>query len=175
MPENIRLPAFGQWVTAYFDHGDLSTHDLDQLSWVLSSQSHVPTVYNIPVQQWNTMVRLGDDAATDLPFLGTFQNQLSRTYQKAFFDTSIAGIFPNMKRSYLVGDKTAAFAFAGLWAVQNDVKTLGGVIPINFKMLEGTNHFVRTVTFLAPFTSDVCTQAHWDVPEKALATFAELF
>ncbi|KAF9022454.1 hypothetical protein BDZ89DRAFT_956554 [Hymenopellis radicata] len=157
MPANMRLPAFGQWVTAYFNHQDIVQRDLDKLSWILSSPSLVPTLYNIPIDELDDMMRLGDDAATDLPFLIAFQNQLLTSYRKAFFDADIAKAFPHMKRSFLVGSKTAAFGFAGMWAVQNDAKVNGGSVPITYKVIEGTNHF-----------------AHWDVPEFALDTFIEL-
>lgn len=171
MPETMRLAAFSQWVTAYFDHGDLSTRDPSQLACIVPSQTHVPTVYNIPPEQWNDIVRQGEDTATDLAILGTFQGQLLRTYRKAFFDE---GIFPGVRRSVLVGDKSGTFAFFGLWALLDDGEKLGGNVGIEFKMMEGTNHFVCTV-FLGPLISDVWIQAHWDYPEKVIEVFGELF
>ncbi|KAF8873509.1 hypothetical protein CPB85DRAFT_1236931 [Mucidula mucida] len=157
MPDDIRLPAFGQWVTAYFDHEDIVQRNLDKLSWILTSPSHVPTLYNIPINDLDGMMQLGDDAATDLPFLVAFQNQLLTSGRKALFDVDIAKTFPRMKRSFLVGSKTAAFGFAGLWAVQDEETANGGSVPINYTLIDGTNHF-----------------AHWDVPEFALNAFIEL-
>ncbi len=46
VPENLRLPAFGQWCTSYFDHADIVGRDLDKLSWVLASPSRTPTFFN---------------------------------------------------------------------------------------------------------------------------------
>ncbi|KAF8917706.1 hypothetical protein CPB85DRAFT_1431233 [Mucidula mucida] len=86
MPENIRLPSFGQWVTSYFDHEDITQRDLDKLSWILSSPTHIPTLYRIPTDELNAMMRLGDDAGTDLPFLAAFQNQLLISCRKALFN-----------------------------------------------------------------------------------------
>lgn len=134
----MRLAAFSQWVTAYFDHGDLSTRDPSQLACIVPSQTRVPTVYNIPPQQWNDIVRQGEDAATDLAILGTFQGQLLRTYRKAFFDSD-GGIFPGVRRSVVVGERSGAFAFFGMWALLDDVKGDGG---IEVRMVEGINHFV---------------------------------
>ncbi|KAK0460259.1 uncharacterized protein EV420DRAFT_1332722 [Desarmillaria tabescens] len=112
VPENLRLPAFGQWCTSYFDHADIVGRDLDKLSWVLASPHRVPTFFNdLPL----SIQRYGEDAATDLPFLIFFSKQILGAYRKAFFD---AEVFPGMKRAFVFGDKTGAFGIAGLWAVQ---------------------------------------------------------
>ncbi len=173
MPENIRLPSFGQWVTSYFDHEDITQRDLDKLSWILSSPTHMPTLYRIPTDELNAMMRLGDDAGTDLPFLAAFQNQLLISCRKALFNVDVVKVFPHMKRSFLVGDKTAAFGFAGIWALQDDEKINGGTIPVVYKVIKGTNHFVSTLLFRF-VTLSPQQQAHWDVPEFALDAFIEL-
>ncbi|PBK63889.1 hypothetical protein ARMSODRAFT_893703 [Armillaria solidipes] len=160
MPENIRLPAFGQWCTGYFDHGDItlsSAHDHDSLSWILSSPERVPTFYNIPVDQLNTIATYGNDASTDLPFLFFFSNQLKAVYSKAFNDKDITAKFPHMKRSFLCGDKTGAFGVAGLWAVQDDQKENGTDSSVKYKLIPGANHFLV-----------------WDDPEKAFEAFMDL-
>jgi pimeloyl-ACP methyl ester carboxylesterase len=160
MPENLRLPAFGQWCTGYFDHGDItlsSAHDHDGLSWILSSPERVPTFYNIPVDQLNTITTYGNDASTDLPFLFFFSNQLNAVYSKAFNDKDITAKFPHMKKSFLCGDKTGAFGVAGLWAVQDDQKENGTDPSVKFKLIPGANHFLI-----------------WDDPEKAFEAFMDL-
>ncbi|KAK0471021.1 hypothetical protein IW261DRAFT_1514100 [Armillaria novae-zelandiae] len=160
MPKNLRLPAFGQWSTGYFDHGDItlsSAHNLDSLSWVLSSPERVPTFYNIPVDQLKTITTYGNDALTDVPFLHFFSYQLQAVYSKVFNDTNIAAKFPHMKKSCLCGDKTGAFAVAGLWAVQDDQKENGTDANVSFKLIHGANRFLI-----------------WDDPEKAFHAFMDL-
>ncbi|SJL17092.1 uncharacterized protein ARMOST_20634 [Armillaria ostoyae] len=150
VPENLRLPAFGQWCTSYFDHADIVGRDLDKLSWVLASPNHAPTFFNgMPV----SIQRYGEDAATDLPFLFFFSKQILAAYRKAFFD---AGVFPSMKRAFVCGDKTCAFGIADLWAVQDDEKVLrtADARAVKYRIIPGANHFV-----------------HWDDPEKALDVF----
>ncbi|KAK0201370.1 Alpha/Beta hydrolase protein [Desarmillaria ectypa] len=152
VPEDLRIAAFGQWCTSYFDHVDLSERNLDKLSWVLASPSRVPSFYNgMPA----AIQRYGDDAAMDLPFLVVCSKQILPAYRKAFFDPEV---FPDMKRSILCGDKTCAFALAALWAVQDDEKEhiAAGVKALEYRILPGANHFV-----------------HWDDPEKALDAFIE--
>lgn len=153
VPENLRLAAFVQWCTSYFDHTDIVGRDLDKLSWVLASPSRAPTFFNgVPLE----IQRYGEDAATDLPFLFFFSKQILGAYRKAFLDSEV---FPNMRRSFVCGDKTCAFGIAGLWAVQDDSKKLRGAGAKEFhhKIIKGANHFV-----------------HWDDPEKALDAFLDM-
>ncbi|KAK0484416.1 hypothetical protein IW261DRAFT_1456391, partial [Armillaria novae-zelandiae] len=160
IPENLRLPAFGQWSTGYFDHGHItlsSAHNLDSLSWVLSSPERVPSFYNIPAHELKTIATYGNDASTDLPFLYFFSNQLKATYNKVFNDTNIAEKFPHMKKSFLCGEKTSAFAVAGWWAAQDDQKDNGTDTGVKFKLIHGANRFLI-----------------WDDPEKAFHAFMDL-
>lgn len=60
------------------------------------------------------MVRYGADAISDLPFLFHFANQLKATYRKAIYDSETLKGFPEMKLTFLAGDKTCAFGIAGL-------------------------------------------------------------
>ncbi|PBK96045.1 hypothetical protein ARMGADRAFT_925187 [Armillaria gallica] len=150
VPENLRLPAFGQWCTSYFDHADIFGRDLDKLSWVLASPNRTPTFFNdLPL----SIQRYGEDGATDLPFLFFFSKQILAAYRKALFDP---GVFPSMERSFVCGDKTCAFGIAGLWAVQDDEKALrtANAKAVKYRVIPGANHFV-----------------HWDDPEKALIAF----
>ncbi|KAJ7021455.1 hypothetical protein C8F04DRAFT_1273673 [Mycena alexandri] len=140
IPASLQLGAFSQWVTAYFDHASTTNKDLDSLSWVITSPSRVPTLYEIPAAQLTAMIQLGPAASTDLPFLFFFGNQLLSTYRKAFYDSSTATLFPNMKRAVLCGNKTAAFGIAGLWAVEADQATSSPQTEVTYEMMSGTNH-----------------------------------
>jgi len=157
IPADLRLAAFGQWVTAYFDHPNITSRDLDSLSWVLTSTNRTPTIYGIPADQLKAMLRLGDDAATDRPVLFFFANQLLAAYRKAFYDAETSALFPHMKRSVLCGTNTAAFGLAGLWAVENDQAVNGPTTEVTYKMINGANHF-----------------GHWDDPEETLNAIIDL-
>ncbi len=138
VPENLRLPVFGQWCTSYFDHADI-VGDLDKLSWVLASPNRTPTFFNgLPL----SIQRYGEDAATDLPFLFLFSKQILAAYRKAFFDP---GVLPNMKRTLVCGDKTCAFGIVGLWAVQGDEQELWTVDAkaVKYRIIQEAHHLVR--------------------------------
>ncbi|ESK92030.1 hypothetical protein Moror_10314 [Moniliophthora roreri MCA 2997] len=158
IPRESRLLAFAQWATSFFDHGDLSTRNLDQLSWVVASPNHIPTFFTFGADVLKTVATFDDlVAGVDVPYTHHFSNQLSTVYRKAFFSREIADIFPHLKRSILCGDKTGAFGIAGLWAVQDDETVFGGWTRIEYKLAEGINHFI-----------------HWVDPEKALRLFMDL-
>ncbi|KAJ7764874.1 Alpha/Beta hydrolase protein [Mycena metata] len=140
IPASLRLEAFSQWVTAYFDHASTTDKALDSLSWVVTSPSRVPTLYGIPAVQLTAMIQLGAAASTDRPFLFFFHDQLLSAYRKAFYDASTAALFPNMKRAVLCGDKTAAFGIAGMWAVEVDHATTSPQAKVTYEMMSGTNH-----------------------------------
>ncbi len=79
VPEYLRLTAFGQWCTFYFDHVDIVGRDLNTLSWVLASPNRTPTISNsLPV----SIQCYGEDAAMDLPFL-FFLKQILAAFRKA--------------------------------------------------------------------------------------------
>ncbi|KAJ8076358.1 hypothetical protein PM082_000779 [Marasmius tenuissimus] len=158
MPAASRLRAFSQWATSYFDHGDLSSRDLNQLEWVVASPSSVPTFFTFGNETLDTITTFDDaTAGVDVPYTYYFQDQLSLCYRKAFFGKEIAAIFPRMRRSCLCGERTGALGIAGLWAIQDDEKTFGGWTDITYKLVPGINHFV-----------------HWADPEKALQILLEL-
>ncbi|KAL0581927.1 hypothetical protein V5O48_000157 [Marasmius crinis-equi] len=158
IPAASRLRAFSQWATSYFDHGDLSSRDPEQLEWVVASPSSVPTFYTFGTETLNTITTFDDaTAGVDVPYTYYFQNQLSSCYRKAFFGKEIAAIFPHIRRSCLCGEKTGALGIAGFWAIQDDEKTFGGWTDVNYKLVPGINHFV-----------------HWADPEKALQILMEL-
>ncbi|KAK0460260.1 uncharacterized protein EV420DRAFT_1641603 [Desarmillaria tabescens] len=134
VPESLRPPAFGQWYTSFFDHADI----LDKLSWILASPYRVPTFFNdLPL----SIQHYGEDAAGG-PAIFDLLEANSGAYRKAFFD---AEVFPSMKRSFVCGDKTGAFAIAALWAVQDDEKELrsANAKPVKYKIISGANHFVH--------------------------------
>ncbi|THH21276.1 hypothetical protein EW146_g257 [Bondarzewia mesenterica] len=155
IPAELRLKVFAQWVSSYFDHGDLSKRDLDLLSYILPSTSHPPTIFNMSAAEIKDTVTDGEAASVDLPFLFYLQPQHKVNYRKAFFDPATAKLFPKMKISFLAGDQSPAWGLAGLWAVQDEAKELGNG-RIHFKLIPGVNHFV-----------------HWDYPEKTVDIYVE--
>ncbi|KIL65767.1 hypothetical protein M378DRAFT_161777 [Amanita muscaria Koide BX008] len=155
LPSDIRGHAFAQWVTAYFDHGDLSTRDPDVLSYILPSTSRPGTIYNMTKPEQEEVIRLGYDSAWEISYFTRFDEQRLAVYYKAVFDDTTAQLFPGIKISHLAGGKGPSFAIAGFWDMQKDAEERGKT-SIVFKLVPGMNHFV-----------------HWDDPEAAIDIFLE--
>ncbi|KAG5351270.1 hypothetical protein C0989_007164 [Termitomyces sp. Mn162] len=153
VPEGLRLGAFGQWVTGYFDHGDLAKRDLSSLSWVLPSSSPIPTFFQIPAEKFAEAARYGSDGFSDLPYMVHFMAQFKAAYRKVINDPETLNIFPSLKPVLLVGEKSGAFAIAGMWAAEDDQKVVGGS-QLKINLVTNINHFW-----------------HWDDPEAALEGF----
>ncbi|KAG6873149.1 hypothetical protein C0995_002302 [Termitomyces sp. Mi166 len=154
IPQDLRLSAFGQWATGYFDHGDIAKRDLDALQWVLPSSNHVPTLFKIPPADRAEMECYGGDAFSDMPYMFHFSGQFKASYRKAINDPETLKIFPALRCVILAGEKSGAFAVAGMWAVEDDQKEAGGSTHLAVNLVPGINHFW-----------------HWEDPEKALDYF----
>ncbi|KAG6878161.1 hypothetical protein C0992_008538 [Termitomyces sp. T32_za158] len=126
VPEGLRLAAFGQWVTGYYDHGDLAKRDLSTLSWVIPSASRIPTFFNIPAEKLAQVSRYGNDGFSDLPYMIHFMPQFQAVYRKVVNDPETLNVLPLLKPVLLVGEKSGAFAIAGMWAVEDDQKESSG-------------------------------------------------
>ncbi|KAJ8086079.1 hypothetical protein PM082_004898 [Marasmius tenuissimus] len=160
--ENRRLPLFAQWSTGYFTHNGVpfslkTPHNPDLLEWVLHTPTVVPTVYNIPLDKFNKIATFGADAQTDLPILFFFAKDLKNGYDNTFKDAETAKIFPRMKRGVMQGTLGPAFGAAGLWAIQDDLAASGSSVRVDYKLVDGGNHFYI-----------------WDNPDKTLATVISL-
>jgi len=155
IPPEDRLPAFGQWVTGYFDHKSVESRDLNDLTYVLVSTNRSGTIYNMSQAQIDETIFNGAEAAIEGPYMFTFQTQLQDVFKKALFDPSVRKLLPHLKVAAIAGTRTASFGIAGFWAVEKEAKSSD--LPITFKMVDGINHFV-----------------HWDEPERAIDVLLEL-
>jgi hypothetical protein len=140
MPENLRLPMFGQWVSSYFDNGDYSKRDLNTLAYVLPSTDKVPAIFSPGLSHTATY---GQEAGLDLPLLFFFAVQLKATFRKAFGGPETISLFPNLKTTFICADRSPSFGLAGLWAAQDDLKEGNLGNDVKFKVVKGANHFVR--------------------------------
>ncbi|THH21249.1 hypothetical protein EW146_g258 [Bondarzewia mesenterica] len=152
IPSDVRVPAFAQWVTAYFQHGNLSTRDPNVLSYVLPATFRTPSIFNMSQSQFQSIVDTGVNPVIDSQLIA-LAPQLLESYEGANYNTTIRSLLPKMKNWFVTGDVSAAFGPYALWLVQNDNDAAGGGL-VNFKVIHGVNHFM-----------------HWDNPETALQVY----
>ncbi|KDR73326.1 hypothetical protein GALMADRAFT_142438 [Galerina marginata CBS 339.88] len=150
IPADKRLPFFVQWLTSYFDHGDLSKRDLDSLEYVVPSTSKPGSIYSMSKADQEEIICVGQETAIEGAYMVGFGTQFNANYRKALFNPATRALFPHMKITYLVGDKSGSYAIASLWVLEDDSEK-AGKNSINFKVAPGCNHFVQ-----------------WDDPEQAV-------
>ncbi|KAI0316475.1 Alpha/Beta hydrolase protein [Amylostereum chailletii] len=153
IPADIQGPAFGQWVTAYFDHGNLSTRDPNVLQYILPSFTRMPSIWNDSARI-DTTLETGTNAFIDLEMLNATP-QLHADYVGSVFNDTVSAILPNLKRWFIYGTRTASFGIYAGWVVQDNNTELGG--NVQFKVIPGVNHFI-----------------HWDEPEETLDVYHDI-
>ncbi|KAG6886860.1 hypothetical protein C0992_001969 [Termitomyces sp. T32_za158] len=168
VPEGLRLAAFGQWATGYFDHGDLAKRDLSSLSWVLPSASRIPTFFNIPAEKFAEVSRYGNDGFSDLLYMIHFMPQFKAVYRKVLNDPEMLNVFPSLKLALLVGEKSGAFAIAGMWAIEDDLKQSNGS-KLKINLVSGINHFVRKNSRNLPIRELIMCSSGIGMTQKALS------
>ncbi|KAH9931957.1 Alpha/Beta hydrolase protein [Fomitopsis serialis] len=127
IPEQQREQLGLQWLTAYFDHGDLSTRD---------KSPRAPTIYNMSAEERTAMI----EPVKELPImLGMFPSALS-AFRKACFDSDVRSLLPEMKVWHLGCDAAPSFGIAAYFDILADHEANGGGL-INFRMIPGGNHF----------------------------------
>ncbi|KAJ7250043.1 Alpha/Beta hydrolase protein [Mycena haematopus] len=137
-----RGPAFGKWVTSYFIHGDLSTHDADQLNYRNADPSRKATFEDMPVGELLKIVdfSVGNKCDTFL-VQPPFASSISRLTNKALFDPAIRAAWEGIQVSYMYGQATSWNIYFAVWDVERRVEAARGNAPITFRSIEGANHF----------------------------------
>lgn len=141
IPAHTRFPMFAQWVTSYFEHGDLSKRDPNVISYVLPSIIRVPSIFTMSKSQYDSIVDSSNNPVLDAYFVG-MNTSLEANFRKATFDKNVRKLLPNMKTWFFTGDLAASFGVHALLVLQDENDNAGGG-HINFKVAPGINHFVR--------------------------------
>ncbi|EAU83888.2 hypothetical protein CC1G_11982 [Coprinopsis cinerea okayama7 len=123
-PKDI-IPFTMQWLTGYFDHGDVSPRDPSALSHVVPSTQFVPTIYSMH-SQISGIAFPAPVAGSDGLLMANLGSQLHANYAKACFSSQIRQLFPHMKVYLITGDMTGAFGVVACWQIQDDDAERGG-------------------------------------------------
>ncbi|KAF7331012.1 AB hydrolase-1 domain-containing protein [Mycena venus] len=165
-----RGPAFGKWLESYFIHGNLSSRDPDQLNYRTHDPSRKRSFEDLPFGELLKISHftVGDNCDTVL-MQPPFASAISAIVNRALFSGEIRAAWPHTQVSYIYGEaNTWDIPFAA-WNIEERVREARGKAPINFRPIDGANHFVR----LFPPSSSmpiliVIFQLFWDDPKKAL-------
>ncbi|EJC99595.1 uncharacterized protein FOMMEDRAFT_160017 [Fomitiporia mediterranea MF3/22] len=154
IPESERTPFHMSWITSYFDHGDLSSHDIDAISYAAPSMHHAPSIYNMSTEDTEELF-VADVVGPETNAMIATYAQNNVVYRKACYEPAIQELLPMMNTSVLVGSSTSSFCMNGLLSLQNDNDVNQG--GLHFETVPGLNHFMQ-----------------WDEPEKTFRIFMKL-
>ncbi|KAJ7477000.1 Alpha/Beta hydrolase protein [Mycena galericulata] len=138
-----RGPAFGRWVSSYYIHGDLSTHDPDQLNYRDADPSKKATYEDMPIEELLTIVDFSvGDKCDSIVLEPCFASVISALVNKALFNSEIRAAWKGTKVAYMYGTATTWNIHFALWNIEEHVAAAKANAPITFRAIEGANHFV---------------------------------
>lgn len=141
IPAEKQNAAFTIWLTSYFQHGDLSTRDLNILEYVLPALSRAPTIWNMTANDVAEIIDEGPNLSIDTPFGLNFMPQMSAILNASTFDNSIKARFPRLQIWELTGELAPSFGLAAFWSMQDEAEAKG-LNDLHFRLIPGINHFV---------------------------------
>ncbi|KAJ7476999.1 hypothetical protein B0H11DRAFT_1307126 [Mycena galericulata] len=147
-----RGPAFRRWVSSYYIHGDLSTHDPDELNYRDADPSKKATYEDMPIEELLTIVDFSvGDKCDSIILKPCFAPVTAALVNKALFNSEIRAAWKGTKVAYMYGQASTWSAHFALWNIEGRVTAAKGNAPITFRPIKGANHF-----------------AMWDDPSTAL-------
>ncbi|KAK7039325.1 AB hydrolase-1 domain-containing protein [Favolaschia claudopus] len=143
LPPADRIPAFGKWVSSYYVHSALTTHDPDQLNYRDADPSRKATFEDMPVKELLTVVDFTVGDKCDTPLLEPpFTSVLASSTRKALFDPEIRDAWGDVKIVHLYGQADVWSSLFAVWNMEKWVEEAQGRAPITFRSNEGVNHFI---------------------------------
>ncbi|KAJ7196933.1 Alpha/Beta hydrolase protein [Mycena pura] len=146
-------PTFAKWVSSYFNHRDLSTHDVDHLTYTDTDASKLPTIFGLQPQELASMTDFAPPEKYDsFLALPAFAGPLARQVDKALFDPAVRSAWGAPTVWHLYGTAEPWNIVYGGWDIESRARAIDSpALAINFRTIDGANHFLV-----------------WEDPEKAV-------
>jgi pimeloyl-ACP methyl ester carboxylesterase len=147
IPPEDRGAAFVQWVSSYYVHCDISSHDVDQLNYRDADPLRKPTIANMTSEEMDAMtdfsaVEVGEMRIFDPPF----DKALSNQKDKALFNIEVRRAWREAKVWLPWGDANTWSIILTVWGLEKEDKEFQKAHNtgpyINFRFVDGGNHFV---------------------------------
>ncbi|KAK7039327.1 AB hydrolase-1 domain-containing protein [Favolaschia claudopus] len=143
LPPAARGPAFAKWVASYFVHGDLSTHDPNQLNYRDPDLLRKATFEDTPLDEVLSIIdfTVGDKCDT-IVTLSPFASVVASLVENALFAPGIRAAWKNTKMVHMYGLANSWNVLYAVWDLERRVEAAQGKAPITFRPIEGANHFI---------------------------------
>ncbi|KAJ6579633.1 Alpha/Beta hydrolase protein [Mycena vulgaris] len=155
-----RGPAFAKWVSSYFLHGDLSTHNLAHLTYNNTDPVRSSTVERLKPEELNAIADFAPgDKYDNLVGLSPFEGPVFKQTNKALFDIAVRGVWSGTKFWNVYGSAEPWNIIYAAWHLEAQCRAANvPELTIHFKVIEGSNHFLV-----------------WEDPAKAIKELKECF
>lgn len=139
-----RCPFFNHWISGYFKHGDLTKRDFNEIAYITPSTYRAPSIYSMSDEQQKRVICQSAGLGSDMLLMVCDSGQLNASYKKACFDKALRDLVPRTKIWVMKGDMSPSSPVLAYFSLQDDDETHGGEY-LHFKVINGTNHFVRVL------------------------------
>ncbi|KAJ7039386.1 Alpha/Beta hydrolase protein [Mycena alexandri] len=158
-PES-RGPAFAKWVSSYFLHGDLSTHNVNQLTYSNIDSQRVPTIETLRPEELFGMTDFAPgDKYDSIVGLSPFAGPVFKQTTKALFDPTVRKLWNGARFWNVYGNAEPWNIIYTAWFLEEQLRAANcPELVINFKVMDGSNHFLV-----------------WEDPERAINELKECF
>ncbi|KAJ6474061.1 hypothetical protein C8R47DRAFT_1221308 [Mycena vitilis] len=135
---------FAKWVSAHFVHGDLSTHDINILTYNNTDPLKVSTFETLKPEELAEMTDLGPaDKYDNIIGLPPFASTVSRQTGKALFDVTVRRAWSGTRFWNIYGSAEPWPVLYGAWFLEDKSGALHNPeLSINCKVIDGSNHFL---------------------------------
>ncbi|KAJ7124487.1 hypothetical protein C8R44DRAFT_703962 [Mycena epipterygia] len=155
-----RGPAFARWISSYFIHGDLSTHNIDHLTYNNTDPLKMATIESLKPEELSSIADFTPGEKYDnIVGLAPFQGPVFKQTNKALFDPVVRGAWHNTRFWNVYGSAEPWNIIYAAWFLEDQsIAANTPELAINIKIIDGSNHFLV-----------------WEDPEKAIKELKECF
>lgn len=148
-----RAPLFLSWCTAYFDHGDLSKHDLDAIQYIVPSVLTTPSIYSMTPEEIEETAEVLPLDAFDSIYVHLHADQRRGMYRRMLFDRAYRdAYYPLVKITAVTAGRPHSFELAARFSMEEDEKAHGGNNVDYWKWMHKANHMVRSIWYHSVFS-----------------------
>ncbi|KIJ55931.1 hypothetical protein M422DRAFT_23445 [Sphaerobolus stellatus SS14] len=143
LPAEERGKVFGVWVASYWKHGDLSTHDFNQLEQRKADPSKAASTSNMTLEQLLQATDFAPGDRCDTLVVAPEFKEVLEKQTKILLDPDLRALLNRAKFTYLFCDNSPWNIIYGAWVMENRVKEANNTqTHIDFKVMKGANHFL---------------------------------
>ncbi|KAJ7695863.1 hypothetical protein B0H14DRAFT_3041450 [Mycena olivaceomarginata] len=154
-----RGPAFAKWVSSYFLHGDLSTHNIDHLTYNDTDPAKPSTIETLKPEELLAMTDFAPAEKYDnIVGLPPFAGAVFKQTNKALFNPTVRDAWSGTRFWSLYGTAEPWNVIYGSWFLEDQSHAIDPKLEIISKVIEGGNHFLV-----------------WEHPEKAIDELKKCF